>query len=60
MGLFVVVYPANVYMAWDWRDRPMSEQLVAYTRLPFQFLFIWLAWRVAKQSTLTVDRSVGQ
>ena len=60
MGRFVVVYPANLYMAWDWRDRPMSEQLVTYTRLPFQFLFIWLAWRVAKQSTPTVDRSVGQ
>ncbi len=46
--LFVAVYPANIYMAWDWRDREFSEQLVSYGRLPFQFLFIWLAIRVAR------------
>jgi uncharacterized membrane protein len=44
--LFIGVYPANVYMAWDWRDEPFSKQIVSYGRLPFQFLFIWLAWRV--------------
>jgi len=48
--LFVAVYPANLYMAWDWRDRPAGEQLVAWGRLPFQFLFIWLAWLVARPS----------
>lgn len=46
--LFVAVYPANLYMAWDWRDRPASEQFISYARLPFQFLFIWLAVRVAR------------
>jgi uncharacterized membrane protein len=46
--LFLAVYPANLYMAWDWRDRPAGEQAVAYGRLPFQFLFIWLAWRVMR------------
>lgn len=45
--LFIGVYPANLYMAWDWRDRPLGDQLVAYGRLPFQFLFIWVAWRIA-------------
>ncbi|MFM2182930.1 MAG: hypothetical protein RJB61_1224 [Actinomycetota bacterium] len=49
-ALFVAVYPANLYMAWDWRDRPASEQLISYGRLPFQFLFIWLAWRVARSA----------
>lgn len=49
--LFVAVYPANLYMAWDWRDRALSEQVVSYGRLPFQFLFIWLAWRVARAYT---------
>lgn len=44
--LFIGVYPANVYMAWDWRNEPFSKQIVSYGRLPFQFLFIWLAWRV--------------
>ena len=57
MGLFVVVYPANLYMAWDWRDRPASEQFIAYARLPLQFLFIWLAWQVAQRSTPTVAPS---
>jgi uncharacterized membrane protein len=45
--LFIAVYPANVYMAWDWRDRALSEQVISYGRLPFQFLFIWLALRIA-------------
>ncbi len=48
MVLLVAVYPANLYMAWDWRDRPVGEQLIAYGRLPFQFLFVWLAWQVAR------------
>jgi uncharacterized membrane protein len=52
IGLFVIVYPANLYMVWDWRDRSAGEQLIAWVRLPFQFLFIWLAWRVAKRSTV--------
>ena len=45
--LFIGVYPANLYMAWDWRNRAISEQLVAYGRLPFQFLFIWVALKIA-------------
>ena len=47
IALFVAVYPANLYMTWDWRDRPFSEQLVSYGRLPLQFVMIWLAWRVS-------------
>lgn len=46
--LYIAVYPANLYMAWDWRDTPFSDQLVSYGRLPFQFLFIWLAWKIAQ------------
>ncbi|MFM8483127.1 MAG: MauE/DoxX family redox-associated membrane protein [Actinomycetota bacterium] len=49
--LFLAVYPANLYMAWDWRDRPAGDQFISYGRLPFQFLFIWLAWRVARANT---------
>lgn len=41
--LFVAVYPANLYMAWDWRDRELSERLVAYIRLPLQIPLIWYA-----------------
>lgn len=45
--LLIAVYPANLYMTWDYRDHAVGEQVVSWVRLPFQFLFIWLAWRVA-------------
>lgn len=46
--LFIAVYPANIYMVWDWRHRSSGEQLVSWLRLPFQFLFIWCADAVRK------------
>jgi uncharacterized membrane protein len=47
-ALFIAVYPANIYMAIEYSDRELSEQLVAYLRLPLQFgLFYW-AWAIAK------------
>lgn len=48
--LYVLVYPANIYMTWDWRDRPVGDQIVSWVRLPFQFVFIWVALRVASAS----------
>jgi len=48
VALFIGVYPANLYMAWDWRHEALSQQLIAYGRLPFQFLFVWVALRVAR------------
>lgn len=45
--LLIAVYPANLYMTWDYRDHAAGEQIISWVRLPFQFLFIWLAWRVA-------------
>jgi uncharacterized membrane protein len=50
IALFVAVYPANIYMTWDWRDRELSERLVSYVRLPLQFVMIWLAYRVYRVS----------
>lgn len=48
--LFVLVYPANIYMAIDWSSRPLSEALPAYLRLPLQFgLFYW-CWKLLKIS----------
>lgn len=44
--LFVAVYPANIYMTWDWRDRELSERMVSYARLPLQFVLIWFAVRI--------------
>jgi uncharacterized membrane protein len=46
--LFVAVYPANLYMVWDWRDRTTAEQVVSWARLPFQLLCLWVAMQVAK------------
>ena len=49
--LFLSVYPGNIYMAYDWRDRDFSQQLVAYLRLPFQIPLIWWAVSIAKNTT---------
>lgn len=46
--LFIAVYPANLYMVWDWRDRSFGERFISWARLPFQFVFIWAAWMVAR------------
>ena len=56
--LYIAVYPANLYMTWDWRDKPFSDQVVSFGRLPFQFLFIWIAWKIA-QATDDADRPVA-
>jgi len=46
--LFIAVYPANIKMAIDWRNRAMPYPLIAYARLPLQFgLFYW-AWAIIK------------
>jgi len=50
LGLFIAVYPGNIYMAWDWRDRAIGEQLVAYGRLPLQFLLFWWAATIARHA----------
>ena len=55
--LFIGVYPANLYMTWDWRDRPVSEQVLSYGRLPLQFVLIWLAWRVFTSTRTPAVRS---
>ena len=54
-ALFVAVYPANLYMAWDWRDRELTDRLVAYGRLPLQIPMIWWAVALARR----VQRSVS-
>ena len=52
-ALFIAVYPANIFMVWDWRDRSVAEQVVSWVRLPFQFLFLWVAMQVAKAGAVT-------
>ena len=48
LALFVAVYPANINMAIQWADRPMPDPLIAYARLPLQFLLFWWSWRLIK------------
>jgi uncharacterized membrane protein len=52
--LFIAVYPANIYMVWDWRNEVASQQFISWARLPFQFLFIWAAWSIVR--SLSDDR----
>lgn len=49
--LFIAVYPANLYMTWDWRDREFTDRLVSYARLPLQFVLIWIALRIRRVSS---------
>jgi len=48
--IFLAVYPGNIYMAYDWRDREISQQLVAYLRLPFQIPLIWWGLSIARKT----------
>jgi len=49
--LFIAVYPANLYMTWDWRHEVASKQFISWVRLPFQFLFIWAAWSIIQSNS---------
>ena len=54
-ALFVLVFPANIYMAIDWMDRPMPAPIFAFLRLPLQFgLFYW-CWALSKKLRSQVD-----
>ncbi|MEU4242006.1 MauE/DoxX family redox-associated membrane protein [Actinoplanes sp. NPDC026619] len=47
-ALFVGVFPANIKMAYDWRNAPPSKRAIAYGRLPLQLPLILWARRVAR------------
>lgn len=46
--LLIAVYPANIYMAMEAGKSIDISPVVAYIRLPFQFLFIWFVYRETK------------
>src|SRR5689334_14603174 len=48
-ALFAAVFPANVKMARDWRDRPARQRVLAYGRLPLQAPLVWWGVRVARR-----------
>ncbi|MFH8935650.1 DoxX family protein [Streptomyces griseosporeus] len=47
-GFFVGVFPANVRMALDWRDRPAPQRAAAFGRLPLQVPLVLWARGVAR------------
>ncbi|GAB3128815.1 membrane protein [Tsukamurella serpentis] len=47
-ALFTAVFPANVYMAQQWSDKPLPMRLGAYARLPMQLPMILTAVRIAR------------
>jgi uncharacterized membrane protein len=49
-GLLVAVFPANIQMALDWRDRPARERALAYGRLPLQAPMVLWALRVRRDA----------
>ena len=46
-GLFAAIFPANIKMARDWRDKPAPLRALARARLPLQAPLIWSALKVA-------------
>mgnify|MGYP006101433067 CR=1 FL=1 len=47
--LLIAVYPANIYLALTNGEAMNTTPLIAWGRLPFQFLFIGLAYWHAKK-----------
>lgn len=47
-ALFIGVWPGNMKMAWDWRHRPLDQQLISLGRLPLQLPMIASALKIAK------------
>ncbi|USX49110.1 hypothetical protein [Lentzea sp. HUAS12] len=48
VALFAAVFPANVKMALDFRDKSPKARAIAYGRLPLQIPLVAWAWKVAK------------
>jgi uncharacterized membrane protein len=49
-GLFVAVFPANVWMAWLWRRKPLPYRVGALARLPLQVPLVAWGLRVARSA----------
>lgn len=47
-ALLAAVWPANFYMARQWRDKPLPKRAAAIARLPLQAPLIRAAWRAWK------------
>ena len=52
--LIASVWPANMKMAFDFRDKPMAQRAFAYVRVPLQLPLFYWCWRVWR-ATATPD-----
>lgn len=55
--LFVVLFPANVQMAVEWRNRPGVDPLLAFARLPLQVPLVLWALTVRRRAALRDRRA---
>ena len=47
--LFIAVFPANIVMAYAWRNKSLPYKIGAYLRLPLQFALFYWAWKLIQQ-----------
>lgn len=50
-GLFVAVFPGNLWMAWLWRHKPWPYRVAVLARLPLQVPLVAWGLRVARSAT---------
>ncbi|MGJ9462846.1 DoxX family protein [Actinotignum sp. GS-2025e] len=55
IALFLAVFPANIYMAYQWRNKPWPLKVIAYGRLPLQAVLIKQGWNVMKVADTQAD-----
>ena len=48
IALLIAVFPANIYLAMHPELMPGTSPAMQWIRLPFQFLFLWWAYRFTK------------
>ncbi|MGJ9495336.1 DoxX family protein [Actinotignum sp. GS-2025a] len=48
IALFLAVFPANIYVAYQWRNKPWPLKAIAYGRLPLQAVLIKQGWNLMK------------
>jgi uncharacterized membrane protein len=49
IALFVAVFPANIYNAYDWYQQEHQYFIGSLVRLPIQFFLIWWAYQYTKK-----------
>lgn len=43
------VWPGNIKMAWDWRNRAPRPKAIAFARVPMQLPMMWSTWKIAAE-----------